>query len=70
MSDSDGVKAPGKLVPSGGGGINSRSGGGGPGLPGKNLINGEEVAGKLTVSLQAGDLVTVETPGGGGYGRR
>ena len=46
------------------------AGGGGPGLPGKNLINGEEVAGKLTVSLQAGDLVTVETPGGGGYGRR
>ncbi|MDO8736767.1 MAG: hydantoinase B/oxoprolinase family protein [Thermoleophilia bacterium] len=46
------------------------AGGGAPGLPGKNLINGEEVAGKLTVSLKAGDLVTVETPGGGGYGSR
>jgi len=44
--------------------------GGEPGLPGKNLINGEEVAGKLTVSLEAGDSVTIETPGGGGYGRR
>ncbi|MHB9111840.1 MAG: hydantoinase B/oxoprolinase family protein [Thermoleophilia bacterium] len=46
------------------------AGGGASGLPGKNLINGEEVAGKLTVSLDAGDVVTVETPGGGGYGSR
>lgn len=46
------------------------AGGGAAGLPGKNLINGEEVAGKLTVSLKAGDVVTVETPGGGGYGSR
>lgn len=46
------------------------AGGGADGLPGKNLINGEEVAGKLTVSLKAGDVVTVETPGGGGYGSR
>jgi len=42
--------------------------GGAAGQPGRNLINGREVAAKLTVSLQAGDEVTVETPGGGGYG--
>lgn len=46
------------------------AGGGASGLPGKNLINGKEVAGKLTDSLEAGDVVTVETPGGGGYGSR
>ncbi len=44
--------------------------GGEPGQPGRNLINGKEVAGKLTVSLETGDTVTVETPGGGGYGKR
>ena len=43
--------------------------GGEPGRPGRNLINDKEVAGKLTVSLDAGDVVTVETPGGGGYGK-
>ncbi|MHB8160587.1 MAG: hydantoinase B/oxoprolinase family protein [Thermoleophilia bacterium] len=46
------------------------AGGGASGLPGKNLINGKEVAGKLTVSLEVGDVVTIETPGGGGYGSR
>ncbi len=44
--------------------------GGLPGKPGRNLINGREVAGKLTVSLEEGDVITVKTPGGGGYGRR
>jgi len=44
--------------------------GGESGRPGKNMINGKEVAGKLTTSLEAGDTLTVETPGGGGYGRR
>ncbi|MHB8859335.1 MAG: hydantoinase B/oxoprolinase family protein [Thermoleophilia bacterium] len=44
--------------------------GGSPGKPGRNLINGKEVAAKLTVSLAKGDVVTVETPGGGGYGKR
>ncbi len=43
--------------------------GGEPGATGRNLINGEEVAGKLTASLEAGDVVSVETPGGGGYGK-
>ena len=43
--------------------------GGGPGRPGRNLVNGDEVAPKVTVELDAGDVVTVETPGGGGWGR-
>jgi N-methylhydantoinase B len=44
------------------------AGGGDPGLPGHNLLNGEELPAKVTRSLRAGDLVRVETPGGGGYG--
>jgi N-methylhydantoinase B len=43
--------------------------GGGPGRPGRNLVNGDEVPGKTTRELEAGDVVTVETPGGGGFGR-
>jgi len=42
--------------------------GGADGLPGRNLRNGEELPAKATVELTAGDVVTVETPGGGGYG--
>ena len=42
--------------------------GGAPGLPGRNLVNDAEVPAKATLALQAGDLVTIETPGGGGYG--
>ena len=43
--------------------------GGEPGRPGRNLVNGVEVPPKVTVELVAGDVVTVETPGGGGWGR-
>jgi N-methylhydantoinase B len=43
--------------------------GGGEGLPGRNLLNSEELPAKVTRALLAGDLVVVETPGGGGYGR-
>jgi N-methylhydantoinase B len=43
--------------------------GGGPGRPGRNLLNGEELPAKTTLELAAGDVVTVETPGGGGFGR-
>jgi N-methylhydantoinase B len=43
--------------------------GGGAGLPGRNLLNGEEFPAKVTRALSAGDVVRVETPGGGGYGR-
>jgi N-methylhydantoinase B len=42
--------------------------GGQPGAPGRNLLNGEELPAKATRSLQAGDVVTIETPGGGACG--
>jgi N-methylhydantoinase B/oxoprolinase/acetone carboxylase alpha subunit len=42
--------------------------GGEPGAPGRNLVNGEKVPAKATRDLAAGDLVRVETPGGGGFG--
>ena len=43
--------------------------GGEPGAPGRNLVNGAELPAKVTRSLEAGDVVRVETPGGGGHGR-
>jgi N-methylhydantoinase B len=43
--------------------------GGAPGRRGRNLVNGEPVPAKATRELEAGDVVTVETPGGGGWGR-
>jgi N-methylhydantoinase B len=43
--------------------------GGAPGAPGRNLLNGVELPGKVAVDLDAGDRLTVETPGGGGWGR-
>ena len=42
--------------------------GGEPGQPGRDLLNGEALPAKVTRSLAAGDLVRVETPGGGGFG--
>ena len=39
-----------------------------PGAPGRNLLNGEELPAKVTRSLEPGDVVRIETPGGGGYG--
>jgi N-methylhydantoinase B len=44
--------------------------GGADGDRGRTLINGEEQPPKLTRELAAGDVVRVETPGGGGYGPR
>jgi N-methylhydantoinase B len=43
--------------------------GGEPGAPGRNLLNGEPLPAKVTRDLAAGDLVSIETPGGGGFGR-
>jgi N-methylhydantoinase B len=43
--------------------------GGAPGAPGRNLVNGRELPAKATLDLAAGDVVRIETPGGGGYGR-
>ncbi|MDQ3728258.1 MAG: hydantoinase B/oxoprolinase family protein, partial [Actinomycetota bacterium] len=42
--------------------------GGTDGLPGRNLINGSEVPAKATGELAKGDVLRIETPGGGGYG--
>ncbi len=39
-----------------------------PGARGRTLVNGEEIPGKDTRWLAAGDVVRAETPGGGGYG--
>lgn len=43
--------------------------GGEPGATGLNLLNGRAIPAKVTVALDAGDVVTIETPGGGGFGR-
>jgi N-methylhydantoinase B len=42
--------------------------GGGAGAPGRNFLNGVELPSKVACDLAAGDLVRIETPGGGGYG--
>ena len=41
--------------------------GGAPGGPGRNLLNGEELPAKVTCDVRPGDVVRIETPGGGGY---
>ena len=43
--------------------------GGEPGAPGRNLLNGEALPAKITRDLAADDVVSIETPGGGGFGR-
>jgi N-methylhydantoinase B len=43
--------------------------GGGDGAAGRNLLNGEPLPAKVTRDVVAGDVVTIETPGGGGFGR-
>src|SRR3954447_10245612 len=42
--------------------------GGSDGATGRTLVNGEEQAAKVTRALRAGDVVRIETPGGGGHG--
>lgn len=48
--------------------------GGGNGSPGKNIVlhnvHRLQISGKETILLEAGDEVTIMTPGGGGYGRK
>ena len=44
--------------------------GGTDGAPGRTLVNGEEQPAKMTRQLHAGDVVRIETPGGGGFGAR
>jgi N-methylhydantoinase B len=43
--------------------------GGEDGAPGRNLLNGRELEAKASGTLQPGDRLRIETPGGGGYGR-
>ena len=43
--------------------------GGQPGLAGATLLNGESLGAKATMQLRAGDVLWIETPGGGGYGQ-
>jgi N-methylhydantoinase B len=43
--------------------------GGEPGEVAKNLLDDEELPPKVSRDLEEGDMVTVRTPGGGGYGR-
>jgi N-methylhydantoinase B len=43
--------------------------GGEDGAPGRTLVNGDEQPAKVTLPLSAGDVVRIETPGGGGLGR-
>ena len=42
--------------------------GGGAGLPGENLLNGTVLPGKTTFQAHRGDRLTINTPGGGGWG--
>ena len=42
--------------------------GGSNAKPGRNLLNGEPLASKCEGDLQPGDVLRIESPGGGGYG--
>jgi N-methylhydantoinase B len=43
-------------------------GGGGPGSPGVNRHNDQLIASKVNLQMEPGDLLSIETPGGGGWG--
>ena len=42
--------------------------GGEDGAPGRNTLNGAELPAKVTLDVEPDDVITIETPGGGGYG--
>ena len=44
-------------------------GGGAPGAAGRLLVNGKTVSDARKMVMQPDDEVTLETPGGGGYGQ-
>ncbi|PYP98033.1 MAG: 5-oxoprolinase, partial [Gemmatimonadetes bacterium] len=44
------------------------AGGGRDGAPGATLLNGVPLASKVRTPLVAGDVLRIETPGGGGWG--
>lgn len=43
--------------------------GGADGAPGRNTLNGEPLPGKFSRQVRAGDVLKIETPGGGGFGK-
>ncbi|MBA2505266.1 MAG: hydantoinase B/oxoprolinase family protein, partial [Thermoleophilaceae bacterium] len=42
--------------------------GGGAGEPGRDTLNGEPLTPKATGTLRPGDVLRIETPGGGAHG--
>jgi N-methylhydantoinase B len=42
--------------------------GGGSGMPGANLLNGAPLPAKVALDVGPGDVLTIATPGGGGWG--
>ena len=42
--------------------------GAGAGQPGRNFVDGSPVPGKCSLAISAGQVLRIETPGGGGYG--
>jgi N-methylhydantoinase B len=42
--------------------------GGSDGAPGRDTLNGEPIPAKSAGDLKPGDVLKIETPGGGGYG--
>lgn len=42
--------------------------GGRPGLPGMNFLNGSPMPARCQFDVEPGDILRIETPGGGGYG--
>ena len=44
--------------------------GGDAGTRGRNLLNDRDAPAKVSMQLDRNDLITVVTPGGGGWGRR
>ena len=43
--------------------------GGAPGVPGRNRLNGKSIGAKARFAVNAGDVLSIESPGGGGYGK-
>ena len=44
--------------------------GGAPASPGRNRLDGQDLGGAASVDARAGAILTIETPGGGGWGLR
>ncbi len=42
--------------------------GGGDGAPGRNLLDGQPLPGKVSLEIREGQVLRIETPGGGGWG--